>query len=206
MEADMHRLRSCLSRFLPHVERGNVALTGGVAIELHLAEAGQRCRRERIADLDFVSSTMGAVAPSVSRDFLVSHYHVARQGVPKGLIQLVDPVTRLRLDVFVEPGATLPGAKQMTVAGEILLVLEPRGILDHKLRTLSREPVDEKHWLDALSLAALCGAPRPFTPAHHVSDVYSTDLNAACDRCDRSRSSMFPLAPKADIWKLLGYV
>lgn len=206
METDAQRLSSCLSRLLPHLDRHSVALTGGVAIELHLAAAAKHGRRERIADVDFMASRLDVIAPTVASVFLISHYHVARRGVPRGMIQLVDPVTGLRLDIFPDLAGALSRAKHMLVAGEVLLVLEPQSMLEHKLQTLAKPPVDEKHWLDAVALAALCAAPSPPRLAQFMPDRYSTDFTLVCDRCDRSRSPRFPLAPKANIFELLGYV
>ena len=78
-------------------------------------------------------------------------------------------------------------------------------LLAHKLQLFAK-PVDEKHWRDAVALAALCGAPPPPRAAALAPDVYSQDLALVCDRCERSRSPDFPLAPKRAIFDLLGYV
>ncbi len=206
LETETPRLRSCLSRLLPHLDRDKVALTGGVALELYLAAASRPGRRQKLADIDFVASHLGAIAPAVANDFLVSHYHVAQQGVPKGMLQLVDGVTRLRLDVFADVAGNVPSGRRMSVAGEVVLVIDAQSLLDHKLQTLSKPPVDEKHWLDAVALAALCAAPVPPRPARFMPDRYQTDLALVCERCVRSKSELFPLAPKAGILALLGYV
>ncbi len=205
-ESETQRLGSCLSRLMPHCDQDAVALTGGVALELHLAAAFRPSRRHHIADVDFVARELDAIAPTVANDFLVSHYHVAQPGVPKGMLQLVDGVTRLRLDIFPDLAGKVPSARRMRVAGAGVLVLSPQSLLDHKLQTLSKSPVDEKHWLDTVALAALCGAALPPRPAQFAPDAYATDLALVCDRCLRSTSPLFPLAPKGHIFELLGYV
>ena len=48
--------------------------------------------RHHVADLDLVAISLDAVSSSVVDRFLLSHYHVAGPGVPKFMIQLVDPV------------------------------------------------------------------------------------------------------------------
>ena len=53
---------------------------------------------------------MDGVAATVARDFLVSHHHVPQPGVKKAIVQLVDPVTRLRVDIFPDLGGMLPRA------------------------------------------------------------------------------------------------
>jgi hypothetical protein len=60
------RLSGALSRFLPHVNRAEMALTGGVAIDLHLSAAGLPAIRNVIADLDFVAVHVSAVSPTVA--------------------------------------------------------------------------------------------------------------------------------------------
>jgi hypothetical protein len=185
------RLRACLDRLAPHVERDALALTGGVAITLHLPE------RARLADVDFVARRMEAVRPSVTRDFLVSHYHAAPD---KPMVQLVDRETHLRIDVFPDRAGSVARA---TVHDD-WRVVTASDLLAHK-RTLLGKPVDPKHWHDMVALAALCGEPLPPAPAL-VPDVYCTDLAYVCARCERSRSPNFPLAPKRAIFDLLGYV
>jgi hypothetical protein len=197
----MDRLDRCLMRLLPHLDGDEVALTGGVALAVHLR--GRRVADA--ADVDFVARRMDAVAPSVARDFLVSHYHVVQAGVPKAMVQLVDPKTRLRVDVFPDLGGVVKRAQRALVGGALLPVVTAADLLAHKLELLQK-PADAKHWRDAVALAALCGATPPPEPPHLVPDVYSTDLALVCDRCERSSSPDFPLADKHAIFDLLGYV
>ncbi|MGZ3405219.1 MAG: hypothetical protein ACXVAN_02165 [Polyangia bacterium] len=196
----MGRLERCLRRLLPHLDGDGVALTGGVALEHHLPGS-----RGEIADVDFVARRMEVVAPSVARDLLVSHYHVVQPGVPKAMVQLVDPETRLRIDLFPDLGGVIARAQRGVVGGALILVVRAADLLAHKLQLLGK-PVDEKHWRDACALATLCGAPAPPRPEAITPDVYSQDLALVCDRCARSRSPDFPLAPKRAIFELLGYV
>lgn len=194
------RLATCLARLAAHVDFDEVALTGGVAMALHVPGS-----RAAVADVDLVARRMDAVAATVSRDFLVSHYHVPQPGVKKACVQVVDPVTRLRIDIFPDLGGALASAARADVAGLSLFVVSAPDLLAHKLQLLTR-PADDKHWHDAVALAALCGAPPPPRPADLTRDVYCTDLALVCDRCERSRSPDFPIAPKRAIFDLLGYV
>jgi hypothetical protein len=196
----MERLDRCLMRLLPHLDGDEVALTGGIALGVHLPG-----KRRDVADVDFVARRMDAVAPSVARDFLVSHYHVVQPGVPKAIVQVVDPKTRLRVDLFPDLTGAVARAQRSLVDGALLLVVTAADLLAHKLALLHKR-VDEKHWRDAVALAALLGAPPPPPPAELAPDVYSQDLALACDRCERSRSPDFPLADKRAIFDLLGYV
>jgi len=71
-ESELERLAGCVDRLLSHVRQADIAVTGGVAIELGLAEIGHTGCRTRIADLDCVAGSLDAVAPSVCDAFLVS--------------------------------------------------------------------------------------------------------------------------------------
>jgi hypothetical protein len=193
-------LATCLARLAPHLELDAVALTGGVALQSHLPSS-----RAAVADVDFVARRMDAVAATVSRDFLVSHYHVQQPGLKKAIVQLVDPMTKLRIDIFPDLAGMMSRATRAEVGGLSLLVVTAADLLAYKLQMLAK-PVDDKHWHDALALAALLSVPPPPRPPHLVRDVYCTDLALVCDRCERSRSSDFPLAPKRAIFDVLGYV
>jgi hypothetical protein len=206
------QLHDSLRRLLPHVDRSRLALTGGVAIELHLGAArGERTRGSAAVDIDLVAAAPDAVSPTVTADFLVSHFHLPQPGYPKFLIQLVDGVTGLRLDVFPDSLHALPRACTTDVAGVPLLVLRASDILDHKLATLARgsgaNPVDPKHYEDAKRLGAACGRGVPPIPAAHLAAAtYSRNVDETCVRCDVSRCAAFPLAAKQAILDILGHV
>lgn len=79
-----------------------------------------------------------AVSSSVATQFLVSHFHLPQPGYPKFLIQLVDPVSRLRVDVFPDLSGSVQRAPVRDVADLQIRVLDVRSILEHKLATLRR--------------------------------------------------------------------
>jgi hypothetical protein len=208
------RARACLTRLLPHVDRERVALAGGIAIDLHARARGGRRHRAGWpdADIDLVAAAPGVVSPSAGEEFLISHFHLPHPGYPKFLVQLVDPSTCLRVDLFPDALGALARAGVREFAGIAMLVLDPERMLDHKLAMLASAspaaPVDEKHHRDALLLGALCGRAVPPPPAGVClrAPAYSRDVNAACGRCEASRSDRFPLAPKRRILDILGYV
>jgi hypothetical protein len=207
---EIDRLCGCLSRLLPHLRRDQVAITGGVAIQLGLAAAGRSGSRESIADIDFAASGLDAVSDSVSSSFLVSHYHVPQPGVPKFMIQLVDPVSRMRVDIFPDLVASLAHARRFTIGDQSPNVLDLQSILNHKLLTLSKasnaNPVDPKHYRDARALASFFGREMPPVPDSALAkDVYGIEADVECRRCALSRNPGFPLAPKHRIFNLLGY-
>jgi hypothetical protein len=194
------------------VDTTRVALTGGVAIELHTDTAhGGQPRVVAAEDIDFVAADVAAIRRTITSEFLVSHFHLPQPGYPKFLIQLADPATRLRLDVFPDTLRALSRACVFDVDGTPFRVLDVRDILDHKIGLLSKSSpaslVEEKHYLDAMRLGAVCGRDVPAIEASHLTrTVYSQDIDETCGRCQVSRTGDFPLAPKAVIHNILGYV
>jgi hypothetical protein len=207
--SELERLAGCLDRLMPHVRQGDVAITGGVAIQLRLAELGYAGRRAAFADLDCVASTLDAIGPGVADDFLVSHYHVVQPGVPKFMVQLVDRVSRVRVDVFPDLVGSLARARVVQIENHRVKMLALEDILEHKLRTISTasptKPVDPKHADDAYLLGEVLGR-RVSAVAREclVRDVYGSD-DVDCERCRLSLDPMFPLAPKREIFSLLGW-
>jgi hypothetical protein len=186
---EVDALARTLERLRPHVVVEDVALTGGVALVRHglRSEAG---------DLDLVARGLDAVRATAGRAYLVSHRHVE----PKAFVQLVDAETGVRIDIFVD-GAAVERAASLGA----WRVVAPGDLLAHKRLLLAR-PVDEKHWTDAVALAARCGEPTPPRPPQVVPTVYATDVELTCARCERGRDAAFPLADKRAIFDVLGYV
>jgi len=204
-------LSACLERLAPHLRMDDVALTGGAAIDLYLAQTGRRSSREAIADLDLVARSIDAVDPRITEVCLVSHYHVAGPGVPKFMVQLVDPETRLRVDIFPDLAGSIARARATTIGTRAANVLSPDDILEHKLKTLSNasaaRPIDPKHARDAKLLGELLGRAIPDVGSDsQAEDVYAGAAEEeSCARCAVSRDARFPLAPKAAIFTLLGW-
>ena len=208
-ESELERLSICLLKLMAHVRQSEVAIAGGVAIQLRLAETGCVGGRTAIADLDLVASSLDSVAPSISETFLVSHYHVVQSGVPKFMVQLVDPVSRIRVDVFPDLVGSLTRARTVQIRTQSVKVLALEDILEHKVQTISKastlNPVDPKHAEDANTLGNLIGRPIPtVAPECLAKDIYGIDADG-CQRCQLSLNSHFPLAPKNEILRLLGW-
>ena len=208
-QREIERLSACLARLLPSLSRDEVAITGGVAIQIGMAQLGSRGTREVIADLDLVASSLDAVSADVTEAFLVSHYHVVQPGVPKFMVQLVDPATRIRVDVFPDLVGALKRSREIGIGGQVARTLALGDILDHKLRTICMasptNPVDPKHADDACALGRLLQRTIPAVSRDSlVKDVHGID-DLYCRRCELSSSPRFPLAPKDRIFSLLGW-
>jgi hypothetical protein len=122
-------------------------------------------------------------------------------------VQLVDPATRLRLDFFPGELEVLERSEVVDIAGVRVRVLGPDDLLDHKIQLLAESSGEEKHYSDALGLAAMCRRDIPLLEARRLTTTaHSRDLDARCPRCDASQQATFPLAPKTAIFDVLGFV
>jgi len=198
----------CLKRVRKHVGATDIALTGGLAIELQLRRLGFR-GRSLGDDLDFVAKSLDAVPPSVTSDFLVVHYHVLQ---PKFLVMLVDPVSRIRVDIFPDLVGSIETAEELHIEDCRVNVLRLAAMFAHKVLILEtaaslERTVDPKHYRDALALGELIGSRPPDVPKKlMVPDIYSTDVNQYCAKCETNVSTSFRLSPKQEIFDILGYV
>jgi hypothetical protein len=207
---EARRLSACLARLLTHLRESDVAITGGVAIQAGMAMLGREGPRKTVADLDMVATAIDAVSSSVADTFLVSHYHSLRPGVAKFMVQLVDPQTRIRVDIFPDLVGSLQRAKLVELGPHQVRCLALEDIFAHKLLTMaSASPartIDPKHVADATILGELLQRSVPAIEPHSLAkDVYGGADDDYCERCDLSRSDSFPLAPKDEIFRLLGW-
>jgi hypothetical protein len=103
--ADATRVCRVLEKFAIHDLR-KFALTGSLALETHLIGLGHLRRARTLNDVDIVVDSIASIPETLAKVFLVRHIHPQ---VPEGkmLIQLVDPDTALRIDVFRAYGATM---------------------------------------------------------------------------------------------------
>jgi hypothetical protein len=181
-----------------------------VAIQIGLGAIGRPGVRDGVADLDFVATSVETIKSSVVGEFLVSHYHVERPGVPKFMIQLVDPESRIRVDVFPDLAGSIADARVVEIGEHRMRVLPLKRILEHKVKALARAsraaPIDPKHVDDARTLGALLLEDVPAVPSDALArDLYSSDADQSCQRCILSRHPAWPLAPKDQICRILGW-
>jgi len=205
---EIARLAGCLDRLTPHLCMDRIALTGGVGMQVGLAALGHQGLRHQVADLDLVATSLEAVHSSVVDRFLISHYHVVGPGVPKFMIQLVDPESCIRIDVFPDLAGSVAEARTTDIGHHRVPVLPLNRIFEHKIQTLVRAlpdaPIDPKHVQDALSLGAVLSRPVPGIAAAAVApDVYGVDADGLCNRCALSLDPAWPLAARERIFDVL---
>jgi hypothetical protein len=89
----------------PYVD-GLPLVTGSFAVEWNIRERGGRVRPRQLNDIDLVVVEASEIEPDISHKFLIHHFHPTRE---KGnvLMQLVEPRTRTRVDIFTARSASV---------------------------------------------------------------------------------------------------
>jgi hypothetical protein len=162
-----------LSRFLsaPNAERASRAfrklarhdgqrwaLTGGLAFEIHAVRLGLPPSVRALNDLDFIAEAFGCISETLPGDFLLRHIHPF-DPPGKTMLQLIDPDTALRIDVFRACGQTMSRAVRVDLPfGPLQLVSleDPVARAARLLLDLAEGvPVASKHARDYLRFAEL---------------------------------------------------
>jgi hypothetical protein len=103
--ADASRVSRTLRKLARHDIAG-WALTGGLAVEIHLLRCGRQPSIRALNDVDFIATSFDAIPEALAEDFLFRHVH---PGDPPGktMLQMVDPDSAVRVDVFRAYGGTV---------------------------------------------------------------------------------------------------
>jgi len=231
--ADAERALYAFRKLARH-EIGLWAVTGGFAVEIHHWRLGRPCSPRSLNDIDFIASSFAQIHHTLADDFLFRHIHP--MGPPgKTMLQLIDPESALRIDVFRASGATMDRAFQQDlqsgtfklVSIEDLAAREARLTLD----LAQHVPVPSKHAQDFLRLIELVddaevepawqdhrNPQHPVTfaetkrllqdliPAHPELLITPSYSNNTEEICTRCNStSAFQLADPKVVLSLLGY-
>lgn len=113
--ADSARVQRTLDK-LAALRLDRLALTGGLAIELHLACAGRQSSFRNLSDIDFIAPAFDAIPQTLGRNLLFRHVHPA-DPPGKTLLQGVDSETKMRIDVFRAYGAEMERLERVEIAG-----------------------------------------------------------------------------------------
>lgn len=113
--ADASRLERTVRRLFLH-DTSKWALTGGVAIELHILGRGGESRLRPLHDIDFVTGSFDHIPKSLGDELLLRHVH-PYDPPAKTLLQGVDPKTHVRVDVFRAYGFEMDRLAPIELAG-----------------------------------------------------------------------------------------
>jgi hypothetical protein len=102
---DISKCHGSLAKLARHLEEP-VMITGSLATNWHLLKTGRRIKKQRLNDIDVVVEDLASLRSSLSRDFLIRHFHPTRSG-GRILIMLIDEEHATRIDVFTPTTRTL---------------------------------------------------------------------------------------------------
>jgi len=198
------------------------ALTGGFAFEIHAARLGLEPSVRPHNDIDFVVPAFNCIPDTLADDFLFRHIHPF-DPPGKTLLQLIDPDSCLRVDVFRACGDTMHRAVGI-VSLEDLVARTARLLLD----LAGGVPVASKHARDYLRFVDLVDAeaawqdhrkpmhPPTFREADRlirdlirtrgnllITPEYSKNTEEVCPR--GAPTAAFQLADPNVVLSLLGY-
>lgn len=232
---DGDRFFGSLSKLARHL-KGPVVLTGGIALGQHLLGKGLQWRKGRLNDIDIVVEDLSGLHTSLSRDFLIAHFHPRRER-GKILIQLVEEDFGTRIDVFTPASGGLIERLCDSAIGDVAcklvsaedLLAKLLSIIYRAVRGEAVEPKYVEHFRLLYEVAAPFtmrevwheyrkeGEPLDFYEAAGIVDL-SLRANPGLLREEQysqdmdhacswcSVSEEFPLAPRPKIHEVLGYV
>ena len=232
---DIRRCYGSLAKLARHLEEP-VMITGSLATNWHLLENGRRINKQRLNDIDVVVEGVTSLSASLSRDFLIRHFHPTRDG-GRILIMLIDEEHATRIDVFTPATRTLTRRLTGFAIDDIACRVVAAEDLSAKLLSIiypitRGEPVEPKYVEHFRLLSTVIDRatmkdvwreyrkeshPRDFAEAAEAVERSITAhpglLQTGCYSQDINeacswccQSERFPLAPLSRIHAIMGYV
>ncbi len=230
---DAQKALQVLARFIPYVIPEDIVLVGGLARRHHLLRNGISLPQRPFNDLDLMIKDRSDLNPSVTDKFLIAHYHLPVS--TSFYTELVDPEAKVTIDVFdyyyspVDPeevqvnGLTLKirsAEDQLTkTAYDLMKITKGRNLYpkefdsaDQLLQIVDLERTDAI-WrtkyasLYPFSLAEAINHAKEEAMRHpeRVFDFHNRRTEPfVCLECTEIPG--FPIAPKEEVIKTLGYV
>src|SRR2546423_498494 len=145
---DISKCHGSPAQLARHLEEP-VMITGSVAAGWHLLKNGRRIEKQRLNDIDVVVEGLASLRSSLSRDFLIRHFHPDRGG-GRILIMLIDEEHGTRIDVFTPTTRTLTRRLTDFAIGDIACRVVAAEDLSAKLLSViypitKGEPVEPKY-------------------------------------------------------------
>jgi hypothetical protein len=230
---DAERASSTFRKLLRH-DIHELALTGGLAVEIHRVSRGCLPSLRRFNDIDFVTESINSIPVTLADSFLFRHIHPL-DPPGKTLLQCVDAENTVRVDIFRAYGdethrtsvADFIFGAIRVISFEDLVARCARLALD----LANDVPIPAVHAIDFLRLVELAetsevesvwpdhrkpGQPATFAEASSVlSEIIPSRRHLLISRnyskdteaqCPRcSDTAAFPLADPKVILSLLGY-
>jgi hypothetical protein len=113
--ADSMRVHCTLKKLALH-NTARWALTGGLAIELHLLKRGKQPLVRHLNDIDFIANTFDDIPKTLGSGLLLRHVH-PDDSPGKTMLQGVDSEAKLRVDVFRAYGSEMERLVPVVIGG-----------------------------------------------------------------------------------------
>ncbi len=180
---DQKRIELHFTKLLPHLQKDQFIIVGGLAINYHLKKRGVKIPFRPFNDLDIMAKSPSVVLPSVIKDFLIYHYHKRKSSF---FIALVDPESRTKIDIF--DYSITPEKTEEVLFGNYKLRI--RGVEDQLIKTIldtlkvkEGVKIDPKQFIDArllLKVADMSKADRIWK-VHSLTKIAPNIISAFQD-------------------------
>ena len=120
---DATRVEQTYRTLFTHLDPAHVTLVGNPVITYHVHKRGGAVVPRDLDDLDIILSELAHLPPSISEDFLISHFHNHPNNPAhrnRFYVVLVNPDTKIKIDVFDRLPYTVDEADTITF-GELTL-------------------------------------------------------------------------------------
>jgi hypothetical protein len=137
------------------------ALTGGLAVEMHIQNSGHMPCIRALNDLDFITREFEGIPTSLAGEFLFRHVHPL-DPPGKTILQLIDGQTSLRVDVFRAYGSTMSRTTNAELGSIAVRLISLEDLTSRAARLVldlrAGQQVEQKHASDYLRMATLVDA------------------------------------------------
>jgi hypothetical protein len=154
---DAGRAERTLQKLARH-DLSGWALTGGLAIEMHILSLGGEPICRPLHDVDFIADGFEAIPVGIAAELMLRHVH-PHDPPAKTMLQGVDPETAVRVDVFRGYGSVMERVVPAKVAGVAFPMVSFRDLVARHARLtwdlVEGRPVAPKYTRDFLRMVNL---------------------------------------------------
>ena len=97
-QSEKERIEKHLLRLIPHLIKDEFILVGGIIIRYYLTKKNIDYPPRPFNDLDILIKYETSIKKSITKDFLIAHYHPKEGRAP--YMALIDPITKVKDDFF----------------------------------------------------------------------------------------------------------
>ena len=231
--SDEQRFAQVTAKLSPYLDK-SLLVTGSYAVEYAVRTCGGPATELKLNDIDVVAPMgLQELGQGLGAAFLVNHFHPKRE-LGNVLLQLIDPSTATRIDIFTPRSASI--RSRSTVTSEKIAIVAAEDLTARLLAIVSivlqGRTIDPKYAVSFQRLIEIGDLEKaaelwpeyrkpsdpPFfdTAVTAVQAVlkqqpqllkpteYSQDLSHRCEWCIPDAS--FPLADKRAVFELIGHV